>query len=386
MRSLRKVPPGRADFFPRNKAVFGIIVLIFLPALGFAQTLAAASGGTDREEKFMVAVFPLAGQEVEMNRRFYQGTLDAVVALEKYHPQIIEAERVYQEDEKIPTDIPPRQSISGDARYALTGGLYPGRETGEFYLQLWLWDMRDSTMIYTDDLIFEDINEALESVPGLVEWLFSHIHEELIEAPETEKIDDPLLMIGLRVGFSPRWYTNSGEQSAGAWALRLEGGISGAFRLSSWSALELGVLFTGDTQVHRGSNEYDEFDIVKFSSVSLMIPLVFKLKFQAGPVRISPLTGIYGILPLGKARYETNRGNQKQEAAYSISLPLGLTGGIQAAVKAGPGRIFADLRYAGDFGEVTIDMDDQGKNYNNYYRYMVSISLGYEFGFFDTNR
>ena len=365
----------------RNLAAVG---LLFLPALGFAQTAAAESAA--EAEKIVTAVFPVAGQETDMIEPIFQGILEGVASLEKYRPETVDAETIYREEENIPTDMPPHPKISGNARYALTGGLYSGIQIGEFYLQLWLWDMSNSTMIYTDDLVFEDIHDALESIPSLVEWLFSHIHEESVEAPEEEPVDDPVLMIGLRAGLSPRWYTSSGERSPGAWALRLEGGIFGAFRLNSWSALELDLLFTGDTQVYRGLNGQDEFDIVKLSSVSLMIPLVFKLKFQAGPVRISPLAGIYGILPLGKTRYETNMGGSPQNAGYAISIPLGINAGLQAAVRAGPGRIFADLRYAGDFGEVRIDVDDQGKNYDNYKRNMISISLGYEFGFFDSNR
>jgi hypothetical protein len=380
MKKIRNTAPGRAGFFSRNLGA--IIGLLFLPALGFAQTTAADPGA----EKAVAAVFPLAGQETEMARRLSQGTVDAVAALEKYQPRTVDAEAIYREEEKIPTDMPPHPKLSGNAHYALTGGVYSGIQAGEFYLQLWLWDMNNSTMIYTDDLVFENINDALESLPSLVEWLFSHIHEELIEAPEEDTLDDPMLMLGLRAGLSPRWYINSGERSPGAWALGLEGGLFGAFRLNSWSALELGVLLTGDTQVYRGLNGYNEFDIVKFSSVSLMIPLVFKLKFQAGPVRLSPLAGIYGILPLGKAHYKTNMGDGERDVGYAISVPLGISAGIQAAVKAGPGRIVADLRYAGDFGVVTIDVDDRGENYDNYKRNMISVSLGYEFGFFDVNR
>jgi hypothetical protein len=284
---MKKTPtaaPGRAG---RSRGKLGgVIGLLFLPALGlFAQTAPSAAA----EEKAVAAVFPLAGQETELTGPLSQGTVEAVAALEKYRPVTVDAETVLQEEEKIPTDMPPYRSLTAGARYALTGGVYSGIEAGEFYLQLWLWDMNTSTMIYTDDLVFEDINAALESLPSLVEWLFSHIHEDLIGAPEEDLIDDPRLMIGLRAGLSPRWYMNSGEQSPGARALVLEGGVFGAVRLNSWSALELGLLLTGDTQVYRGLNGQDEFDIVKFRSVSLTIPLVFKLKFQAGPVRISPL-------------------------------------------------------------------------------------------------
>jgi hypothetical protein len=55
---------------------------------------------------------------------------------------------------------------------------------------------------------------------------------------------------------------------------------------------------------------------------------------------------------------------------------VGYTAGVQGAVKFGPGTLFADLRYAGDFGAVTVNNDEK----TTYRRNMVSFSLGYEVG------
>jgi hypothetical protein len=56
-------------------------------------------------------------------------------------------------------------------------------------------------------------------------------------------------------------------------------------------------------------------------------------------------------------------------------------------VQYGPGKIFAGLRYAGDFGNVTIDDDPKlSRHYDgktSFRRSTFSVYLGYEFGFLE---
>jgi hypothetical protein len=367
-----------------------VLGMLVFPALLAAQTVPAENyGRLDYQGKAIVAVLPLAGEEKEMIRRFDQGILEAVAALGKYSPREVPAGVIAE----IPTDMPPIQSIVSGARYALTGGVYPGASAGEYYLQLWLWDMAGSTMIYTDDLVYDDIDGAMESVPGLVEWLFSHIREVTIETPKEAVRQDPLIMVGVRAGLSPRWYVSPGEISPGASALNLEGGVSGALRLSSLFSLQLELLLTGDTLVYRGRGPGGEFpEIEKFSSLSLMIPLIGKANLTIGPVRLSPLFGFYVTAPLGQTgyQYHYDTGGGDKSYSWSFSVPLGITAGLEGAVQYGPGKIFAGLRYAGDFGDVTInDASAFRKHYNagngktSYRRSTFSVYLGYEFGFLE---
>jgi hypothetical protein len=65
--------------------------------------------------------------------------------------------------------------------------------------------------------------------------------------------------------------------------------------------------------------------------------------------------------------------------SYSVFPPLGLLGGVSTGVPLGPGIIFADLRYAADLGE--LELKDGGE-IETYRRHMLSLSIGYEFGFF----
>jgi hypothetical protein len=371
----------RRGISARGMIFYGVIGLMLLPALAFAQTGPTENTAEpERAEKILVAVLPLIGQEQDMVQKFYQGTLEAVAALGKYTPQPAPPELF--DTDGIPTDLPPYREVTAGARYALTGGVYPASQEREYYLQLWLWDMSGSTMIYTDDLIYEDIDEALLSLPGLVEWLFSHIHELVIEPPAVELKPDPAFTLGFRFGVSPRWYISPGEQSAGAEALIVEGGASASFRLNPLLALQVELILTGDTVVYRGLSASDEIYNVKYSSLFLAVPLLLRMNFRPGPVRLSPLAGLYFVLPLGDIRHRKSTEGSSRSYSYSFSVPLGFTLGFEGAVKFGPGEVFADLRYSGDFGMVEINDLEKTK----YKRHTFSITLGYEFGFLDRNK
>jgi hypothetical protein len=149
-----------------------LLALLFPPALT-AQS-GPGTGGYDNEGRAITAILPFTGEE-EPAAVFNQAVVEAVAAMPKYSPRSVSAGTVEAAGVRIPTDMPPVKELVPGVRFALTGGVYPGNYAGEFYLQLWLWDMTTATMIYTDDLVYEHIDEGLSALPGLVEWLFSHI-------------------------------------------------------------------------------------------------------------------------------------------------------------------------------------------------------------------
>jgi hypothetical protein len=364
---LKSAPKNRWKFF---------CLLVLLSPLAQAQESAA---------KAPVAVLPLAGEQQEMAKRFQTGIVDATAALGKYYSWAVDPSLFEFTGLEIPTDMPPQLDLIPGSRYALSGGVYRGIRAQEYYLQLWLWDMAGSTMIYTDDLVYTSMDEAMVSLPGLVEWLFSHIHELVIEIPRPPLKPDPFFTLGFKAGLSQRWYTDPDEISAGAQALVYEGGVWGSLRLNSLFALQGEVLFTEDTLVYRGLDPAGITTYVlankKYTSYSLMFPLLARVNFRPGLFRLSPMAGLYAAAPLGKTRYHKGK-EGTVDYSWSFSVPLGFIVGFEAARSYGPGSLLAGLRYSRDFGNLKIK-DRSGTRYG---RDMVTLYMGYEFGFMDRNK
>jgi hypothetical protein len=369
---------GKRRFLLVRAALLTALCVLGVSVPVFAQ-VPENGWGLDYEGKAITAVLPLAGDETEMILLFHGKIMESVAALGKYSPR----EAYVPSGIRLPTDMPPIPSLTADARYALTGGVYPGELDGEYYLQLWLWDMAGSIMIYTDDLVYGDMDEAMESVPGLVEWLFSHIRERVIEESPVDVWPDPLFILGARAGVSQRWYVKPNERSPGASGSNLEGGFSGALRLNSLFSVQLELFLTGDTLVYRGLEDSPSGPVLKnkrYTNLSLEIPLLCKMNFRVGKIRLSPLAGLYATIPLGETNYRDKEGTA-DTVAWSVSNPLGLAVGLEGASPCGPGMILAGLRYGTDFGVMSIDSEDR-----EYRRNMVSLYVGYEFGFFEGKR
>jgi hypothetical protein len=360
-------------------AFFGLSFLVLLP-LG-AQIPAE---GYDYDGRAIVSILPFVGEE-EAAATFDLATAGAVTALQKYNPRQVTSATVSAAGLRIPTDMPPVRELALGARYALTGGVYPGNYEHEYYIQLWLWDMSSSTMIYTDDLVYQNIAEALDTLPGLVEWLFSHIVEVTLEPePASEKgWEDKLINLGLRSGFSQRWYMAPNETASGAYALNFEEGIFVSVFLNSFLSLQAEVNFTWDSLVYRGISNIGDKEYIpvlaneKYTSYSMTFPLFFKVNFRPGNLRIAPFAGLYAFAPLGDASYRKSPAGEEETFSQSVDFPMGLIVGLEGAVKFGPGMIITDIRYLGDFGAVTIhDASDIAYN-----RRAFSFTLGYAFGF-----
>ncbi|MDR0709332.1 MAG: hypothetical protein LBF77_04620 [Spirochaetaceae bacterium] len=361
-----------------------LLALLFPPALT-AQS-GPGTGGYDNEGRAVTAILPFTGEE-EPAAVFNRAVVDAVAALSKYSPRIVSARTVEAAGVRVPTDMPPVRELVPGARFALTGGVYPGAYAGEFYLQLWLWDMARSSMIYTDDLVYEHMDEGLGALPGLVEWLFSHITETVGEEekpPETDR--DKFITAGLRSGFSQRWYTESPEFAPGAHALNFEGGLFVSFLLNSLLSFQAEIDFTVDTLVYRGIDNTGggggyapSLGNKRYTTYSLTFPLILKANFKARGFHLASFGGFYAFLPLGNTGYQRNPGGEQRALSWSAAAPLGFTLGFEGARKLGPGLLIADIRYAGDFSAITLhDTEDI-----SYGRKGLSVTVGYAFGFID---
>ncbi|MDR2071227.1 MAG: PorT family protein [Treponema sp.] len=192
------------------------------------------------------------------------------------------------------------------------------------------------------------------------------------------------LFLGIRLGPSLRFYTPSGDTAfTGGDAIgpSLEAGVQADLRIVPLLGIQVEAVFTWDNAsiwqyaLNDAGNDLDRYTRY-FEGMSLHFPLTAKLNFYPpGEFRISPFFGGYFVLPLGKMKTGSPR-DEEESFSYSLSLPVGLTGGVSIAYPLGPCIIFVDLRYAADLGEPDLD----GSGLETYRRHGVSLSLGLEFG------
>ncbi|MDR1443305.1 MAG: PorT family protein [Treponema sp.] len=380
---------GKLKTPARFAAGFVFLLALLVPPNLYAQTLRE---GYDGEGKAVVALLPLTGDE-EAAAQFGEAVMRAVTALGRYNPRQVSRDTVEAAGLRIPTDMPPVRELTPGVRFALTGGVYPGNnDESQFYLQLWLWDMHSSAMIYTDDLVYEDTGSALESLPGLVEWLFSHIIERTEEA-ETEKEitwDHNRINAGVRSGVSQHWYTAPNESVPGAYSLTYEGGVFVAVRLTSLISLQAEFDLILDDLVYRmvvNTSKDITYNPVlaneRRHSFSLLFPVLVKFTLRPGSFRLSPYVGLFAFTPLGKTRYSQYPGGKEGSFSWASDAPLGYSVGFEAARKLGPGILTADIRCLGDFSNITIrdNETNPGQTETVYKRSMLSFTIGYAFGF-----
>jgi hypothetical protein len=191
------------------------------------------------------------------------------------------------------------------------------------------------------------------------------------------------LYVGVRLGPSLRIYTPSGDTmytGGDTRSFSLDAAVQANLRLLPFLSLQGEMIFTWDnasywnyTRIAGVTDRYTR----DYTSFSLQFPLLVRLDLYPGKFRVSPFLGLYVLAPLGRLKTSNSLDNNRQSLAYRVSPPVGLSGGLNAGREVGPGNIFIDLRYAVDLGEPRI----QNENIETYQRSMVSLSVGYEWGF-----
>jgi hypothetical protein len=209
------------------------------------------------------------------------------------------------------------------------------------------------------------------------------------EEPEAEDAGDGgmayknrWLFLGARLGPSLRIYTPQGDTAftgGDTYGPSLDAGFHANLLILPVFSLQAEVIFTWDkASVWFYSLNPNKIDVDshtrQFTGFSLQFPLTARLNFYPGKFRVSPFLGAYVIAPLGQM---TVNDSGEESFAYSLNPPVGLLGGISAAFSAGPGMVFADLRYAADLAGPELE---EGRG--AYRGQKAVISVGYEFAFF----
>ncbi|MDR0553833.1 MAG: hypothetical protein LBG76_03405 [Treponema sp.] len=314
----------------------------------------------------------------------------------------------------LPSDVPangqpayvcPSPSLTKEAPYALTGEVTLG-EDGQYHLRLYLWDTTDQRLIFSDEVVAQNRQECEDYLPGVLNWIFSWQAKEkekekeladalAVEAPPPVVVAAPVnepkekwLYLGLRGGGSLRLSAQSStlfweDQSISfpyitpLWDfVNMNAAFHIAVHLFTLGKLQIDVqaeaIFTTDhasfTWLDNGNTEQSPF-----KSMSLMFPLLARFSLRENILSMGIQGGVYYTLPLGQM--ENKALVQGSSFDYALDLPLGYTAGIYFGVKAGPGSLFLDARWADDLGEF---QNNAGEPL--YHRSMIIVNFGYELG------
>ncbi|MDR3161193.1 MAG: PorT family protein [Spirochaetaceae bacterium] len=373
------------------------ILLVLIPFGGNAQT-APDSAVTE------VAIMPfVTTDDAATTLQLYNETISEVGTMGSYVIQEISIDR-YPDIAGLSPDMPPDSEYLGTSEYVLTGEFYLDVEDIQHF-QLWLWASDTGRLVYTDEMVTENFEEALMYMPPLLNWIFSQIPQEgplpaaAITAEqesssqsvtpdantptnggEDKRIFQGQLYLGIRGGAAFNTYSialNSwGYEGSLTQSFGYEVAVFADFRILRFLGVQGEVIFSPDALMVSkiiSINGQSVAVIDRFESLSLTFPVLIKIPLDFGVFNLSFYTGGYGILPLGKTRIKSDVG----AGAYTATTepPLGFIFGLDMGFHLGPGMFVLDMRYSRDFGITAV------KSPINlpYTRDRLSASLGYKF-------
>jgi hypothetical protein len=339
-----------------------------------------------------VAVTPFAGDDAVLSGRIRGEAVAQVEGLAGFMPQPLDGADSY-------TDAPPDPGLLEGAPYVLTGEYYFDIEDMQ-HLQMWLWNSESGALVFTDELVAENVDEAAGYLPPLVAWVFAQVPVQTPETgasvPEgTDAADEaaadgpaadgpaaerpatdrpamgskrrfPRLYLGVRAGAALDFL---GVQPAGGYegktVLSWGGEAALTVEYRPWRFLSVqaeGVLGLESFGADRlDSNKTTD----RYRSMYLRVPLMVKAPIDLGRFRVSPLAGASYILPLNK-----------------LDLPLGVTAGFDFGYalrgRRGSkelGELYGSIRYDIDLG--LTEVERTGLQYT---RGRLVFSAGWKFG------
>jgi hypothetical protein len=385
----RRIKNGKCPGFFFFVFYCSLLMFLFLvPYRGAAQTSSGNAAGAPKEDK-PVAVMAFVGDDLSVSSRLRGVVVQEVNGLEGYIPRQVSSDE-FPETLGFHPDEPPDPRYPGDMPFVLTGEFYVDTENLQHF-QLWLWNSPDGSLVYTDELVAEDTEEAESYLPALVAWVFSQIPKPVEVVVDIQgMLEDALagkdqgdgeagaffqLHLGGRLGGAASAYyiRTTGSYDAGmTQGFGVEAALMAEYRPWRFLSFQAEAVFALDSFKafkieRRGLDEIHT--TTQYTAFSVLFPLLVKFPFDVGAFKIGIAAGPYLVLPLGQAVAEG------YSYSYRLDLPLGLMGGIELGHALGPGDLFLTLRYSRDFG---ITMVSSGLQYTPA---RVVLSVGYRFGF-----
>jgi hypothetical protein len=324
-----------------------------------------------------VGIMPFAGDDAAINQRIQDAVFAEVGNQEGFTPWLLESADSY-------TDLPPEGEVVAGMDYVLTGERYFDDEESQRF-QAWLWNAGSGALVYTDELVADNTEEIVGYLPALVRWVFSKIipaavdepaeEEEAEETGTAEKSPFPRLYLGLwgagsldfqTVRPSGSYAGDTGQSFSGA------GAVTAEYRPWQYLSFQAEGIFVRESFApFRQDSEIGLHTTDHFEGMYLLFPLLAKASFELNGLRLSPMAGLYYILPLRR----TVDGVSYNER---LELPLGVMAGFELgyALNGGKwGEVFGSIRYGSDLGLTTLE--ERGLRYT---RSRLVFSLGWRFG------
>jgi hypothetical protein len=206
------------------------------------------------------------------------------------------------------------------------------------------------------------------------------------------------LYLSAMPGFSFQLFNTKGTDYAGkkgGGSVSLDGALGAEFFINEMFSIQSGLFFTSDTMTISGKKSiYDAVGNFKysyntaesFSTQSLLIPMFAGVNlspsiFMLGIFSLDAYGGFYVDIPLKSAYKDSFAGT---EDAFKRSVLFGFAIGGSAGIKLGPGIVFFDMRYMGDFTNAKATISN--KPVVLYNRHTIAFCIGYKIGFMDTKR
>jgi hypothetical protein len=352
-----------------------VLLLLFLPLIVFAQS--------NRTQA--VALVPFWGDDDYFIEEFGDELYKGVNDMQGYRSVVIDMTNLPDDvpEGGFPPYICPSPSLIKTNPLALTGELTPDPDDDEYWhLRLYLWEMADTRLVYSDELTAYDREECAMGLPGMLEWLFSWLKRGGKGSGEGEGDNSNLygggknvfittsmplqwIYVGVRVGWIPlrlqalpNW-----ENADPRHATQEYRSINGALAFSIALFPESVPFFS--RFVFKAEGVYNQ-DFYPIETMSIM-PAV-QLNFQAyrqGNMLFTLFGGAYTVLPLD------------DKLAYEDPFLVGWTAGINFGGKLDPvpGVFFLDMRFSMDLFNTFVKSSQEG-----YRRMTMTLSIGYEYG------
>jgi hypothetical protein len=382
-------------------------LLISMLFLFLTLTVFAQSGRTQS-----VALIPFWGDDEQFIQEFGEVLYDAVGNLQGYRPVNIDMNNLPDDvpEGGFPPYICPSPSLTKTNEIALTGELTRDPDDDELWsLRLYLWEMTETRLVFSDKLDAYDREEAEANMPSLVTWLFDWLKRsgtgnegDNIDLSElygqgkhvfiTTSMPLHWIYIGGRVGWTSRMqfvpdfllpensrgWTNPDERYVHNSYDTLSAALSVTLALFPESVpifsrlnLQLEGVFNYDFNICKGDD--DPITLMTINPTVLLKTHIYR----HGNTLLSVFLGSYAVFFLNNLLNNDKEDDIGFNYKQNIPIPLGATAGLNFGGKLDPvpGLFIIDLRFSMDIFNTIVKKYDEG-----YTRWGVTLSLGYEYG------